>query len=148
MDSTQLRILLADDDLDDCFLFKEALDEFHISVCFTIVNDGEQLMKHLQKKSTHPDVLFIDMNMPRKNGFECLEEIKRTEKLKSIPVIIFSTYYDRDIVNMLYQKGAQYYIQKPRDFGKLKKAIHLSLSMTVKEKFLQPPIEQFVLSIF
>ncbi|MDO9186712.1 MAG: response regulator [Bacteroidia bacterium] len=148
MDSTQLRILLADDDLDDCFLFKEALDEFHISVSFTIVNDGEQLMQHLQKKSTYPDVLFIDMNMPRKNGFECLEEIKRTEKLKSIPVIIFSTYYDRDIVNMLYQKGAQYYIQKPREFGKLKKAIHLALSMTVKEKFLQPPLEQFVLSVF
>lgn len=148
MNSTQLRILLADDDLDDCFLFKEALDEFHISVCFTIVNDGEQLMQLLRKKSTHPDVLFIDMNMPRKNGFECLEEIKRCEKLKSIPVIIFSTYFDRDIVNMLYQKGAQYYIQKPREFGKLKKAIHLALSMTVKEKFLQPPIEKFVLSVF
>lgn len=148
MNSTELRILLADDDLDDCFFFKEALDEFPISVCFTIVYDGEQLMQLLQKKSSLPDVLFIDMNMPRKNGFECLEEIKRDEKLKSIPVIIFSTFFDQDIVNMLYQKGAQLYIQKPREFGKLKKAIHLALSMTVSEKFLQPPIEKFVLSVF
>ena len=148
MNSPELRILLADDDLDNCFLFKEALEEFPTTECFTIVNDGEQLMKRLQKKSALPDVLFIDMNMPRKNGFECLEEIKRDEKLKAIPVIIFSTYFDQDIVNMLYQKGAQFYIQKPREFGKLKKAIHLALSMTVKEKFLQPPIEKFVLSVF
>lgn len=148
MNSPQLRILLADDDLDDCFLFKEALAEYHISVCFTIVNDGEQLMQMLQKESQLPDVLFLDMNMPRKNGFECLAEIKRNEKLKSIPVIIFSTYFDQDIVAMLYQKGAQYYIQKPRDFGKLKKAIQLALSMTVKEKFQQPSIDKFVLSVF
>lgn len=148
MISTQLRILLADDDLDDCFLFKEALDEFHLAVCFTIVNDGEQLMHLLGKKHTLPHILFLDMNMPRKNGFECLEEIKRTEKLKSIPVIIFSTSFDEDIVDMLYKKGAQYYIQKPREFGKLKKAVHQALSMTVKEKFMQPTIEKFVLSDF
>jgi len=148
MNSTELRILLADDDLDDCFLFKEALEEFHIPVCFIIVNDGEQLMNLLEKKNTLPHLLFLDMNMPRKNGFECLEEIKRSEKLKSIPVIIFSTSFDSDIVDMLYQKGAQYYIQKPREFGKLKKAVHHALSMTLEEKFKQPAIEKFVLANF
>ena len=116
MNPEHLRILLADDDLDDCFLFKEALGEFCLPVSFTIVNDGEQLMRLFEKKEALPHVVFLDMNMPRKNGFECLEEIKRTEKLKSIPVILFSTSFDQDIVNMLYQKGAQYYIQKPREF--------------------------------
>jgi CheY-like chemotaxis protein len=148
MNSAKLKILLADDDLDDCFLFKEALAEFHIPVSFTTVNDGQQLMKFLQKEDVLPDILFLDMNMPRKNGFECLEEIKRSEKLKPLSVIIFSTFFDHDIVNMLYQKGAQCYIQKPREFGKLKKAVHQALSMTVKENFIQPKMEKFVLLNF
>lgn len=148
MNPKQLRILLADDDLDDCFLFKEALDEFDCSLHFGIVNNGEQLMQSLRKNSILPDVLFLDMNMPRKNGFDCLLEIKGNEKLKSIPVIIFSTFYDPDIVQMLYQKGAQFYIQKPREFEKLKKVIYQALLMTATEKFLQPSLEKFVLKIF
>ncbi len=148
MDSKQLKILLADDDLDDCILFREALEEFKLSVRFTIVNDGDQLMKHLEKNIILPNVLFLDLNMPCKTGFECLTEIKRTERLKSIPVIIFSTSFHRDVVDMLYEKGAQYYIQKPRDFYKLKKAIHQALTLTVEGEFIQPSIDKFVLCDF
>ena len=140
------RILLADDDKDDQLLFKEALEELYLSTQLTTVQNGEQLMQMLNdKKEQPPDVLFLDLNMPRKNGFTCLSEIKRTEKLKRLPVIIFTTSYEPEIVNLLYKKGAQYYIRKPNDFEELKKVIYQSLILTEKEDISQPSRDNFVL---
>ena len=85
MPLNHLNILLADDDLDDCHFFKEALTEMILPTNLIIVNDGEKLMDLLIKETiTLPHILFLDINMPRKNGFECLSEIKHHEKLKSI----------------------------------------------------------------
>jgi CheY-like chemotaxis protein len=131
MDPEKLQILLADDDKDDCFLFREALSELPIPTELATVHDGEQLMNYLNENSENlPHVLFLDLNMPRKNGFECLTEIKHNDKLQSLPVIMFSTSYPRDInyeqdiIKVLYNIGAQDYIRKPEDFTKLKKVIH------------------------
>ena len=131
-----IQILLADDDKDDCFLFREALSEIPVQTHLETVHDGEQLMNYLGEHSDQlPDVLFLDLNMPRKNGFECLSEIKFNDKLKNLPVIMFSTSYPRDmgyeqdIIKVLYNIGAQDYIRKPEDFTKLKQVIH---SMLIK----------------
>lgn len=89
---TPLNILLADDDTDDCTFFKEALKEFPLPTHLIAVHDGEQLMKLLTNQTNElPHVLFLNLNMPRKNGFECLREIKFNKKLKQLPVIVFST---------------------------------------------------------
>ena len=99
-------ILLADDDRDDQLLFKESLEELSLSTQIETVQNGEQLMQLLNdEKEQLPDILFLDLNMPRKNGFICLSEIKRTERLKRVPVIIFTTSYEPEIVNLLYKKG-------------------------------------------
>ena len=71
-------ILLADDDQDDCLLFKEALDELAITVQLTAVQNGEELMQLLNKAEILPDLMFLDLNMPRKNGMECLFAIKQS----------------------------------------------------------------------
>src|SRR5450759_3766148 len=97
MNLKQLNILLADDDTDDCFFFDKALRETPIATHLTIVHDGEQLMDYLSKNSEHlPDVLFLDLSMPRKTGFECLSEIKENKKLKDLPVVMFSTSFPQD----------------------------------------------------
>lgn len=83
----KLSIILADDDIDDCLFFTEALEELKINIQLKIVHDGEELMRQLALKNNKYDVLFLDLNMPRKNGFECLQEIKSNEKLISLPVI-------------------------------------------------------------
>lgn len=134
MDTEKIHILLADDDKDDCFLFREALSELPVHTELTTVHDGEQLMNYLmENKHELPDVLFLDLNMPRKNGFECLTEIKHHDSLGSLPVIMFSTSYPRDmgyeqdIIKVLYNIGAQDYIRKPEDFTKLKEVIHKML---------------------
>jgi DNA-binding NarL/FixJ family response regulator len=99
----------------------------------------------VDKKNKLPQVLFLDLNMPRKNGFECLSEIKKNQSLKGLPVIIFSTSYDTDIVNLLYNNGAHFYISKPNEFDKLKKVIQTALSSLAQNDSLQPVREKFEL---
>jgi CheY-like chemotaxis protein len=134
-----LNILLADDDTDDRFFFEKALQEIPLVTQLTIVKDGEELMHHLEAKSVQlPDVLFLDLSMPRKSGFECLSEIKENTDLIHMPVIMFSTSYARDIhyeqcmVDMLFKIGAENYIRKPGDFEQLKKVIYDALTALQK----------------
>jgi DNA-binding NarL/FixJ family response regulator len=82
--------------------------------------------------------------MPRKNGFACLEEIKGSKNLKSLPIIIFSTSNDEGIVAGLYKKGALHFICKPDNFAQLKKTIESALLLISKEKALQPLEEKFL----
>lgn len=132
----QLNILLADDDMDDCQFFKEALDALPVSTRLTIVNDGEQLMKHLADHvNPLPHVLFLDINMPRKNGFECLAEIKHDEKLKDLPVVMFSTSNEPDKINILFKTGADVYIRKPSGFSQLVQVIQHALPLAAENIF-------------
>lgn len=132
----KLNILLADDDQDDRLFFKQALNELALETNLTTVNDGEELMNYLSAEQEHfPDVIFLDINMPRKNGPECLSEIKQNKKLSGIPVIMFSTSNAWDTINLLFKSGAHVYIHKPSDFSQLKQVIHHALPLAAENKF-------------
>jgi CheY-like chemotaxis protein len=148
MNTEPLELLLADDDKDDCFLFEDALKEIPVSTHLTTVRDGEKLMSLLAKKEDDalPDIIFLDLNMPRKNGFECLEEIKHDERLKELRVIIFSTSFREDIVDALYKNGAQHCMRKPREFSTLRKLIHNVIRLSPIEKSSQPAREKFMIN--
>jgi len=140
------KLLLADDDADDCIFFKEALEDLAVDATLATVSNGVELMKMLHSQSILlPDLLFLDLNMPLKNGFECLEEIKGDKKLRSLPVVIYSTSLNMEVMNLLYEKGAQYYIRKPGEFLKLKKVIREVLKITLHDHHTQPPIDKFIL---
>ena len=142
MDSKQLNILLADDDTDDCNFFKKALEELSLSTQLTTVHDGEELMNYLSENSEHlPNVIFLDINMPRKNGLECLSEIKQNEKLKDIPVVMFSTSNSWDKINKLFKTGANVYIHKPGDLAQLKQVIHHALPIAAEKIFSNSQIK-------
>jgi CheY-like chemotaxis protein len=147
MNTKSYTILLADDDEDDCDFFKEVLDELLIPFSLVTVKDGAQLMEFLSNELTEnlPDIVFLDINMPRKNGFECLTEIKQSEKLQHLAVMIFSTSLDMSIVDTMYEKGAINYICKPGDYVKLKNVIAKALALLEKNNFKQPTREQFIL---
>jgi len=147
MNKQQYNLLLADDDEDDCDFFKEALDDLLLPTSLVTVNDGVQLMDFLSARGAQnlPDILFLDLNMPRKNGLECLTEIKQNEDYKNLPVIIFSTSLDRDIVDLVYKKGAFHYIRKPGEFSKLKKVIANALNIASENNSKQPVREDFIL---
>jgi len=132
--STPLNILLADDDMDDRFFFDKALKEIPIVSQLITVNNGEQLMAYLIEHSGQlPDVLFLDLSMPRKTGFECLSEIKENEKLKGLTVIMFTTSFTRgfdledNLRNTLVRMGAADYVRKPSGYEELKLVIQQAL---------------------
>jgi CheY-like chemotaxis protein len=142
MKSKQLNVLLADDDADDRFFFKRALTDLSMDTELTTVNDGEQLMQHLSENSEHlPNVIFLDINMPRKNGHECLVEIKKNAKLKDIPVVMFSTSNSWDSINMLFKSGSDVYIHKPSDYAQLKQVIHHALPLAAEKIFSNSPLK-------
>lgn len=143
-----LSVFLADDDADDRFLFEEALMEVRKNVKVTMLNNGEQLMNCLdQKKTEQPNLIFLDLNMPLKNGIECLEEIKKDNNLKNIPVIIFSTSKQKETINQVYTKGANYYMCKPDNFEKLKQLLDKVLSLNVTSLQNQPKRDNFIISV-
>lgn len=136
MNNKPLHILLSDDDLDDCNFFKDALNALPTSTSLTIVNDGEQLMNYLLDETAPlPHVLFLDINMPRKNGYECLSEIKSHDKLKDLPVVMFSTSNAQDKINILFKTGADIYIRKPSNFAQLVQVIQHSLPIAAGNIF-------------
>ena len=120
--NTPLNILLADDDIDDCVFFKAAVDEFSLSTHLTSVHDGEQLMQLLTNESNElPHILFLDLNMPRKNGFECLSEIKLSKKLKQLPVIMFSTSFEQEVGTCFTKTGRNISFESLLNFHNSKK---------------------------
>lgn len=148
MKETPIYLLLADDDHDDCLIFKEALDELPIHVNLQMVNNGKELMHFLtQQRETLPTVLFLDINMPFKNGIECLSEIKKNEYLRNLPVVIYSTSSDEKVINSLYNNGAWHYIRKPSEFSKIKDVLLKTLSLISTGGLgLQPVKDKFILS--
>ena len=136
---TTLNILYAEDDADDRSFFERALKEISIVTLLRTVTNGEELMDYLAKNYEQlPDVLFLDLSMPRKTGFECLGEIKEDKKLKHLPVVVFSTSFTRvidfeqSLMNTLFKMGAHHYIRKPGDFEQLKQVIHQALIKTIE----------------
>ena len=144
---TSLSILLADDDIDDCIFFKGVLEKIPLATSLVAVHNGEELMRLLTSETYQlPHVLFLDLNMPRKNGFECLSEIKLNSKLKYLPVVMFSTSNEQEVVSRLYLNGAHYFIRKPPVISQFEKIIEQTLMLVGQESILQPARENFVLT--
>lgn len=145
--ATPINILLADDDEDDCLLFREAIEQLAFPVNLEIVHDGEQLLAKLAQKPVKiPHAIFLDIHMPRKNGFATLATIKSNKKLEQLPVIIFTTALDDDTLNLVYKDAAHYYIHKPADFGQLKNVIAQALTLISQKKISMPDKDHFVLT--
>jgi CheY-like chemotaxis protein len=148
MNVKQLKILLADDDKDDCFFFSMALETLNIPTRLVTVVDGEKLMTYLSENSQQlPDVIFLDLNMPRKNGFECLIEIKRYPHFNQLPVIICSTSFEQEVVNTLYKNGAKHFIRKPSEFLQFKKIIQQTIALISEGNIQKSNKDIFVITV-
>jgi CheY-like chemotaxis protein len=119
-----INITLADDDEDDRLFFTDAFGELKINTKVNTFNDGVELMQYLNdENAVLPDVLFLDLNMPRKNGIECLLEIKKNERFNAIAIAIYSTSSSEEHIEETFINGANIYIKKPNDFNTLKKIL-------------------------
>lgn len=109
-----MKLLIVDDDADDRMLFIEAVKEIDEDMECISANDGQHALE-LLRNDTHslPDLIFLDISMPRLSGKKCLAEIKKTERLKDIPVIIYTTSKDVEESKELKKMGAFHFISKP-----------------------------------
>ena len=124
MINESLNIILADDEDNDRLFFIDALKELKIKTIIHTVNDGVELMEYLNNEDNIlPQLIFLDLNMPRKNGFECLKEIKGNYKLNDIAIAIFSTSMSENDIEQTLMNGANVYINKPNSFDELKQAL-------------------------
>jgi CheY-like chemotaxis protein len=120
-------ILMAEDDPDDRLLSKEALEEAHLSNDVRFVVDGEDLLDYLHQRgkfappaaAPRPGLLLLDLNMPRKDGREALEEIKATPTLRHIPIVVLTTSKAEEDILRSYDLGVSGYITKPVRFEEL-----------------------------
>ncbi|WP_405576405.1 response regulator [Winogradskyella sp. Asnod2-B02-A] len=124
MNTDYINIALADDDEDDRLFFTEAFEELKIKSKVLLFKDGIELMEYLNDSTnTLPNLLFLDLNMPKKSGLECLKDIKITDRLSDIAIAIYSTSASEEDIENTFVKGANVYIKKPNDFEKLKKVL-------------------------
>ncbi|MDB5036381.1 MAG: two-component system response regulator [Chlorobi bacterium] len=122
-----ITILMADDDADDRMLAKDALEESRVANNLLFVEDGEELIDYLLRRgrftdpatSPRPGLILLDLNMPRKDGREALQEIKSYPELRRIPIIIMTTSKAEEDIFRSYDLGASSFITKPVTFDRL-----------------------------
>ena len=116
------RVLIADDDVDDIQLTRDCFLENSLPIDVKEVADGQFLLDHLKEIATIkdtrklPQLILLDLNMPRKSGFEALKELKEIEALRRIPVIVFSTSKASKDIEKAYELGASCFVSKPNTF--------------------------------
>jgi CheY-like chemotaxis protein len=127
------KILLADDDADDRQYFRAAVKEIDESIEFIESKDGQETLELLQNMdaSSLPDYIFLDLRMPRYSGQQCLLQIKEDERLKAIPVIIYTTSKEVEHAEQMQALGAVHFISKPNN----PEEIYYVLSLVLEEEW-------------
>lgn len=125
-----LQVLLVEDNEGDVRLIKEAFSESKIDKTFNVARDGEDALNFLYGRGKYterikPDIILLDINLPKKNGFEVLERIKTDPELKKIPVIMLSSSSSEEHVIKSYDLNANCYVTKPVDFDEYIRAVKI-----------------------
>ena len=114
-------LLLVDDDPDDRLLFSEVIQEIDEDIKIAFATNGAEALQMLQDTNTlMPEIIFLDLNMPKMNGKQCLKQLKKNPLLSSIPVIIYSTSTATEDIDDSMNLGADYFLVKPITMKELK----------------------------
>lgn len=136
------KFLIADDDSDDVELFKEALRNADPSIACYAASNGKEVFEKLNSgEFAHPDIIFLDINMPEMDGWDCLAALKKDEAYKLIPVIMYSTSNEQRDVDTALNLGALCFYTKPTSFIQLQ--IVLSLIASNLEGHLVEAIKSY-----
>jgi CheY-like chemotaxis protein len=120
-------IIVADDDIDDRLFLEDVLREVAPTKSVSSVKDGQELLSLF----THfvPDLLFLDLEMPRKNGLECLKEMRNNPVTQDLPVVVFSSTNREYNIDVAYEMGAHLFFSKPSSYEDLKQAVQAILAL-------------------
>jgi CheY-like chemotaxis protein len=129
MKADLLTVLLVEDDPGDVLLIREAFAEQKVGNHLEVVNDGVEAMRYVRGEEPYsgraaPDLILLDLNLPRKSGAEVLAEIKADQALATIPVVVLTTSESEEDVLRAYRHHANAYITKPVDFDRFREIVH------------------------
>jgi CheY-like chemotaxis protein len=138
-----LHLLFVDDDSDESYLFNEALEHAGLNIQLSRAKDGNGLLEFL-KSEPLPDIVFIDLNMPYKDGMEALIEIRKDNKFDKLPLVIYSTTQNSSHIDSSYKHGASLFVVKPNTFDGM---VHIVKKVcTIDwENFSTPKREEFLI---
>jgi CheY-like chemotaxis protein len=119
----KLSVLIIDDDLDDRLIFCEIIAEISKNISCLAFSGGAEALEKLEKMTTLPDFIFLDLNMPRMSGKQCLIHLKNNPKLQSVPVVIYSTSKQEEAKQETSALGAHSFLSKPSRMEDLKKEL-------------------------
>lgn len=129
--------MIAEDDLDDQLLIRDALEENGVlSGDIMFVEDGQELLEKLQAPELIPGLILLDLNMPRMDGREALRQIKQDERLKHIPIVVFTTSSSEEDIRYTYEFGGNTYFTKPTSFDELVRVMLLIKSYWLETALL------------
>ena len=129
MNANLISVLLVDDDPGDVLLVREAFEDHKVGNLLSVVSDGVEAMEYVRaagsySNATRPDLILLDLNLPRNSGIEVLEEIKSDQALSMIPVVVLTTSEAEEDIVRAYKLHANAYITKPVDFEQFTKIVH------------------------
>lgn len=131
-----MTVFYADDDPEDCELFTEALQQIDPEIKTIIAKDGREALAFLHNTPDLPDYIFLDINMPLINGKKCLIEIRKSQKLKNIPVVMYSTTSDTHEIREYYKLGAYDFLIKPNNFVTLCDSLESIFSLSKSRRIM------------
>ena len=144
LDEQVRNILMAEDDDDDFELFADAINELSLRIFLTRAENGDVLMKILHEKL--PDMLFLDIIMPYRNGKDCLQEIRENRRFDNLPIIVYSGLKDFDTVEFCFRKGTNLYVYKPHTYAELVEVIQKIFAINWKQVKYYPTRSEYVLN--
>jgi CheY-like chemotaxis protein len=129
MNAELISVLLVEDDPGDVLLIREAFEDHKVGNLLSVVSDGVEAMRYIRREGSYgdavrPDLILLDLNLPRKSGIEVLAEIKGDPELSSIPTVVLTTSEAEEDIVRAYKLHANAYITKPVDFAQFSQIVH------------------------
>lgn len=137
-------ILIAEDDDDDYEMFAETTQLLSITVILSRAENGEILIKLLNEK--FPDMLFLDLNLPCKDGRSCLVEIRSNRKYDALPIIIYTSLRDFETVEFCFRNRSNFYVYKPNSYAELVQVLEKIFTIDWGKMMYYPTFSEFVVN--
>lgn len=138
-----MRVLIGEDDDDDFLIFSLAIEDVKLKIMLSRAVDGDSLMEMLHREM--PDMLFLDLRLPGKDGRQCLQLIRADRKFDKLPVIIYTCLDDLKNIQYCYQEGSSMYTVKPNTVTELRVILERIFTIDWSRTLYYPPFDQYVL---
>ena len=140
----ELNVVMAEDDNDDFEILADAISKVPVKILLSRAEDGVVLMKLIHEKI--PDLLFLDIILPQRDGRDCIREIRSDKKFDGLPIIVYTSLKDLETVEFCYRWGTNIYVHKPQSYSDIAEIVRKIFSINWKKLQYYPSRSEFVLN--